>query len=184
MLMLPLALFAALALLFSFGLIHGDPSRLPSALVGREAPQTTLPPLAGMMRDGTAVPGLDPALFKGHISVVNVFASWCGPCRDEAPLLSELATDSRIQLIGINYKDTTDNALRFLSRFGNPYRVLGVDAQGRASIDWGVYGVPETFIVGPDGVIVHKLVGQVTPENIRDELKPVIDRIAQQGGPS
>jgi len=184
MLMLPLALFAALALLFWFGLMHGDPSRLPSALVGRPAPQTALPPLAGMTRDGAALPGLDPAMFKGHISVVNVFASWCGPCRDEAPLLTQVATDSRIQLIGINYKDSTDNARRFLTRFGNPYHVIGVDAQGRASIDWGVYGVPETFVVGTDGIIAYKLVGPITPENIDSELKAAIDRIAQQGDKS
>ncbi|MCL2716537.1 MAG: DsbE family thiol:disulfide interchange protein [Alphaproteobacteria bacterium] len=181
LLLLPLALFAALALLFALGLLHGDPSRLPSALVGRPAPQTALPPLAGIARDGIALPGLDPALFKGHVSVVNVWASWCGPCRDEVPLLNELATDRRIQLIGINYKDSAENARRFLSHFGNPYSVIGVDAQGRASIEWGVYGVPETFLVGADGVIAYKLVGQVTAENINGVLKAEIDKAVAKG---
>jgi len=110
--------------------------------------------------------GLAPAMFKGKVSVVNVWASWCVPCHDEAPLLTELGTDKRFQIIGINYKDAPDNARRFLGRYGNPFRIVGVDGNGRASIEWGVYGVPETFVVGREGTIVYKLVGPVTPDNV------------------
>jgi cytochrome c biogenesis protein CcmG/thiol:disulfide interchange protein DsbE len=176
LMVLPLILFAGLAVLFWLRLGDGDPSRIPSALIGRPAPQTTLPPLAGLTNDGAQVPGLDPAMLKGKVSVVNVWASWCVPCHDEAPLFTQLAGDKRLQLVGINYKDAPDNARRFLGRYGNPYAVVGVDGNGRAAIEWGVYGVPETFIVGRDGTIVYKLVGPVTPDNIGIVLKPEIDK--------
>jgi cytochrome c biogenesis protein CcmG, thiol:disulfide interchange protein DsbE len=173
---LPLLVFAALAVLFWLRLGSGDPSRIPSALIGRPAPQTALPPLQGLVADGAAVPGLDPTMFKGKVSIVNVWASWCVPCHDEAPLLTELAKDKRLQLIGINYKDAPDNARRFLGRYGNPFGIVGVDGNGRAAIEWGVYGVPETFVVGREGTIVYKLVGPVTPDNIDTVLKAEIDK--------
>jgi cytochrome c biogenesis protein CcmG, thiol:disulfide interchange protein DsbE len=173
---LPLIAFAALAALFWFRLGDGDPSKIPSALIGHPAPQTALPPLAGLVDSGTQVPGLDPAMFKGKVSVVNVWASWCIPCHDEAPLLTQLGRDKRLQLIGINYKDAPDNARRFLGRYGNPYGFVGVDGNGRAAIEWGVYGVPETFIVGREGTIVYKLVGPVTSDNIDTVLKVEIDK--------
>jgi cytochrome c biogenesis protein CcmG/thiol:disulfide interchange protein DsbE len=174
---LPLIVFAGLAALFLQQLRSGiDPSRIPSALIGHPAPQTTLPPLAGLTSDGAQVPGLDPALLKGKVSIVNIWASWCVPCHDEAPLFTELGKDKRLQMVGINYKDTADNARRFLGRYGNPFGVVGVDGNGRAAIEWGVYGVPETFIVGRDGTIVYKLVGPVTSENIGVVLKPEIDK--------
>ena len=154
----------------------GDPSKIPSALIGRPAPQTALPALEGLVSNGAPVPGLDPAVFKGKVSVVNVWASWCVPCHDEAPLLTELGQDKRLQLVGINYKDAPDNARRFLGRYGNPFGIVGVDGNGRAAIEWGVYGVPETFVVGRDGTIVYKLVGPVTPENIDSVLKVEIDK--------
>src|ERR1700682_209687 len=122
---LPLIAFAALAAIFWFRLGTGDPSRIPSALIGRPAPQTALPPLAGLADNGTPVPGLDPAVFKGKVSVVNVWASWCVPCHDEAPLLVKLGHDKRLQIVGINYKDAADNARRFLGRYGNPYAIVG-----------------------------------------------------------
>ncbi len=127
------------------------------------------------------VPGLDPATFKGKVSVVNVWASWCVPCHGEAPLLNELAKDRRLQFVGINYKDAPDNARRFLGRYGNPFDIVGADANGRASIEWGVYGVPETFVVGRDGTIAYKLVGAITPENIDAVLKPEIDKALKAG---
>jgi cytochrome c biogenesis protein CcmG/thiol:disulfide interchange protein DsbE len=173
---LPLLLFASLAGLFWLRLGSGDPSKIPSALIGRPAPQTALPPLQGLVADGAAVPGLDPATFKGKVSIVNVWASWCVPCHDEAPLLTELAKNKRLQLIGINYKDAPDNARRFLGRYGNPFGIVGVDGNGRAAIEWGVYGVPETFVVGREGTIVYKLVGPVTPDNIDTVLKAEIDK--------
>ena len=181
LLALPLIGFAGLAVLFGLRLEGGDPSRIPSALIGHPAPQTALPPLAGLISDGAPVPGLDTATFKGKISVVNVWASWCVPCHDEAPLLTELAKDKRLQLIGINYKDTPDNARRFLGRYGNPFGLVGTDANGRASIEWGVYGVPETFIVGRQGTILYKLVGPITPDNIEGVLKAQIDKAVKAG---
>ena len=178
---LPLLFFLGLAVLFWFRLGDGDPSRIPSALIGHPAPQTVLPPLAGLLADGVQVPGLDPAILKGRISLVNVWASWCVPCHDEAPLLTRLAKDKRLQLVGINYKDTPDNARRFLGRYGNPFDVVGVDGNGRAAIEWGVYGVPETFVVGREGTIVFKLVGPITPENIDRVLKAEIDKALKAG---
>ncbi|MBI3701544.1 MAG: DsbE family thiol:disulfide interchange protein [Afipia sp.] len=173
---LPLVAFAILAGLFWFRLGSGDPSRIPSALIGRPAPQTKLPPLDGLTVNGAQVEGLDPASFKGNVSVVNVWASWCVPCHDEAPLLVKLAQDKRIRVIGINYKDIADNARRFLGRYGNPFTAVGVDPNGRASIEWGVYGVPETFIVGRNGNIAYKLIGPVTEENIGGSLKTEIEK--------
>ena len=178
---LPLLGFAALAAIFWYRLGDSDPSRIPSALIGRPAPQTALPALDGLVDHGAQVPGLDPAVFKGKVSVVNVWASWCVPCHDEAPLLTTLGRDQRLQLVGINYKDTPDNARRFLGRYGNPFGIVGVDGNGRAAIEWGVYGVPETFVVGRDGIIAYKLVGPITPENIDSVLKVEIDKALKAG---
>jgi cytochrome c biogenesis protein CcmG/thiol:disulfide interchange protein DsbE len=179
--MMPLVAFATLAALFWFRLGSGDPSKIPSALIGRPAPQTALPPLQGLVNNGVEVPGLDPAVFKGKVSVVNVWASWCVPCHDEAPLLTALGKDKRLQIVGINYKDSPDNARRFLGRYGNPFGIVGVDGNGRGSIEWGVYGVPETFVVGRDGTIVYKLVGPVTPENIDAVLKVELEKALKAG---
>jgi len=176
LLALPLIAFLGLTVLFMLRLGSGDPSRIPSALIGHPAPQTALPALNGLLNDGAQVPGLDPAMFSGRVSVVNVWASWCAPCHEEAPLLNELAKDKRLQLVGIDYKDTPDNARRFLGRYGNPFGAVGVDGNGRAAIEWGVYGVPETFVVGRDGKIVYKLVGPITPDNIEGVLKAEIDK--------
>ena len=179
--LLPLAIFLSLAALFLFRLNAGDPSLIPSALIGRPAPQTNLPPVAGLERDGAPVPGLDPASFAGVVTVVNVWASWCVPCHDEAPLLLQLAKDSRLRLVGINYKDDADNARRFLGRYGDPFAAAGADQNGRAAIEWGVYGVPETFIVGRDARIAYKLVGPITEENLDTVLKPQIDKALAAG---
>ena len=173
-LLIPLAVFLGLAALFFIRLGAGDISRIPSALIGHPAPPTVLPGVAGLQRDGKPVPGLDAESFKGTVSVLNVWASWCVPCRDEAPLLLTLARDQRVRIIGINYKDTPDNARGFLARYGNPYAANGADSNGRASIEWGVYGVPETFIVGRDGTILFKLVGPITPQNLEQVIKPEI----------
>ena len=127
------------------------------------------------------MPGLDPAAFKGKVSIVNVWASWCVPCHDEAPLFVQLAKDKRLQVVGINYKDSPDNARRFLGRYGNPFGIVGVDANGRASIEWGVYGVPETFVVGREGTILYKMVGPVTPENIDSVLRVEIEKALKAG---
>jgi cytochrome c biogenesis protein CcmG, thiol:disulfide interchange protein DsbE len=179
--LVPLALFLALALLFLIRLSAGDPSIIPSALIGHPAPQINLPALAGLERDGAPVPGLDAASFKGNVSVVNVWASWCVPCHDEAPLLMQLARDPRVRLVGINYKDDPDNARRFLGRYGDPFAAAGTDQNGRAAIEWGVYGVPETFVVGRDGRIAYKLVGPITPDNYASTLLPQIEKALAPG---
>jgi cytochrome c biogenesis protein CcmG/thiol:disulfide interchange protein DsbE len=176
--LLPLVVFLALAALFFFRLGSGDPSRVPSALIGREAPTTDLPPLDGLTNDGAPIPGLTADTFKGKVSIVNVWASWCVPCHDEVPFLARLGQDKRIQLVGVNYKDQADNARRFLNRYGNPFAVVGADTNGRAAIDWGVYGVPETFVVGRDGRIAYKLIGPITAENYAGVLEPEIAKAA------
>jgi cytochrome c biogenesis protein CcmG/thiol:disulfide interchange protein DsbE len=177
----PLVVFLGLALLLLFRLGDGDASLIPSALIGHPAPQTALPPVTGLERDGAAIPGLDPASFKGGVTIVNVWASWCVPCRDEAPMLLQLAQDNRIRLVGINYKDEPDNARRFLGRYGNPYAAAGADVSGRAGIEWGVYGVPENFVIGRDARIAYKLVGPITPDNFDAVLKPQIDKALAAG---
>jgi cytochrome c biogenesis protein CcmG, thiol:disulfide interchange protein DsbE len=174
--LLPLLLFLAIAGLFLVRLGAGDPGRIPSALIGHPAPQTSLPPVAGLVRDGQPVPGLAAADFSGQVTLMNVWASWCIPCHDEAPLLMRLADDKRIRVVGINYKDQPDNARRFLGRYGNPYAASGADLNGRAAIEWGVYGVPENFIVGRDGKIAYKLVGPITAENLEQVVKPEIEK--------
>jgi cytochrome c biogenesis protein CcmG, thiol:disulfide interchange protein DsbE len=180
--LIPLALFLGLAALFMIRLGAGDPSAIPSALIGHPAPQTPLPALAGLARDGAPVPGLDPAAFAGQVSILNVWASWCVPCHDEAPLLVQLAQDKRIRVVGINYKDQADNARRFLGRYGDPFAANGADESGRAAIEWGVYGVPETFVVGRDARIAYKLIGPITTDNLDAVLKPEIEKAIAAGG--
>lgn len=178
-LFLPLAFFLALAMVFLARLLSGgDPSTIPSVLVGKPAPEFNLPPLEGLDRDGAPVPGLASDDLRGEVSVVNVFASWCGPCRQEHPLLEELARDPRIRVLGINYKDVPGNALSFLDDLGNPYQAVGVDTRGRTAIDWGVYGVPETFLVDRDGIIREKFVGPLTPQSVAEVLNPAIEELA------
>ncbi|WP_420960344.1 DsbE family thiol:disulfide interchange protein [Brucella sp. IR073] len=175
--LLPLAIFLALAAVFTVQLLSGkDESVIPSVLIGKPAPDMTLPPLEGLAKDGKPLAGLDPASFAGQVTLVNVWASWCVPCRVEHPLLMALAKDNRIRLVGLNYKDKPENARSFLTQLGNPFSAVGTDTTGRAAIDWGVYGVPETFLVGRDGKIVYKHVGPFDPASIRDELMPVIEK--------
>jgi cytochrome c biogenesis protein CcmG/thiol:disulfide interchange protein DsbE len=173
--LLPLVIFIALAALFFFRL-GSDPARIPSALIGRPVPAADLPAIDGLARDGVPVPGINAADFKGSVTLVNVWASWCVPCHDEVPYLERLAQDKRLRLVGINYKDQADNARRFLGRYGNPFTAVGADANGRAAIDWGVYGVPETFVVGRDGRIAYKLVGPINAGNFETQLKPAIEK--------
>jgi cytochrome c biogenesis protein CcmG/thiol:disulfide interchange protein DsbE len=174
--LLPLLVFIGIAVLFYVGLHEGDPSLLPSALIGKPMPKTDLPPVEGLLRDGKPVPGLTDATFKGHVTLVNVWASWCVPCHDEVPFLERLSHDRRFQLVGINYKDAPADARRFLGRYGDPYVAAGADRSGRESINWGVYGVPETFVVDRDGIITYKLVGPIGARNLQDVLMPAIDK--------
>jgi cytochrome c biogenesis protein CcmG, thiol:disulfide interchange protein DsbE len=169
--MLPVIIFGALALVFLVRLYGGDPSVVPSVLINKPAPEFALAPLEGLRGDSGQLPGLTRAdLVAGEgdprVSIVNVWASWCVPCRDEHPVLMELAKDERLRVFGINYKDRPENARRFLGALGNPYHAVGVDENGRSAIDWGVYGVPETFIVDRNGVIRHKHIGPILPHQM------------------
>jgi cytochrome c biogenesis protein CcmG/thiol:disulfide interchange protein DsbE len=175
----PLAIFLAVAIMFQFALKSGDPSKLPSALIGKPVPATEFPALDGLTRETGAVPGFTAAdLAKNNVTVVNFWASWCAPCLDEHPLLVELAKEPGLKLVGVNYKDDTDNARRFLGRYGNPFAALGVDQKGRGAIEWGVYGMPETFVIDGKGRIAYKHVGPLTPKSIVEKILPAV-RAAQ-----
>jgi cytochrome c biogenesis protein CcmG, thiol:disulfide interchange protein DsbE len=168
---IPVVAFAGLALLFWRGL-SGTPNEIPSALIGKPVPEFTLPAIAGM-----GVPSFDSAeLRKGQVTVVNVWASWCVPCRDEHPLLSELSTRGDIKVYGINYKDDPENARRFLGTLGQPFAAIGADESGRVSVDWGVYGVPETYVVDGAGLIRHKWIGPLTPEALKGAFAAEIEK--------
>jgi len=173
---LPLLIFAVLAGLFWYALQGGDPSRLPSALIGKPVPDFTLPPIAGLSADGKDVPGFASAdLAQGEPTIVNMFASWCVECQVEHPLLLALAEQQpRIRLYGIDYKDDQASARRFLGRYGNPYSHVGADASGRTAIDFGVYGVPETYVITGDGKIAYRHVGPLTESAIRDKILPLL----------
>ena len=184
---LPAILFAALAGLFLYQLESGaDPHKLPSALVGKPVPDFALPALAGASRDGAAVPGFGSIDLKrpGRVTVVNVWASWCVPCRQEHPILSLIEKDPRVRLVGLNYKDQPENARRFLAALGNPYAAIGADENGRVGIDWGVYGVPETFVVDAGGTITHKFVGPLSETSLREVLMPEIDKALKRSTPA
>ncbi|ESW66303.1 MULTISPECIES: DsbE family thiol:disulfide interchange protein [unclassified Mesorhizobium] len=170
--LLPLLVFLGLAGLFLSQLLSGrDEAAVPSALIGLPAPQTNLPAL-----EGSNLPGLDSKAFAGKVTLVNVFASWCAPCREEHPVLLQLSQDKRFVMAALNYKDQAQNARRFLGDLGNPFQAIGVDEAGRTAIDWGVYGVPETFVIGKDGKIAYKHVGPLTGESARDVLLPQIEK--------
>lgn len=171
----PLFAFLALAGLFAYQLyaIGQNPdrnSRIPSALINKPVPEFSLPQL-----DGVAGDGLNSDVLASGLHVVNVWASWCVPCRQEHPVLMELAKDGRFQMAGLNYKDVAENARRFLGSLGNPYQRVGADPNGRSGIDWGVYGVPETFIV-KDGVIVYKFIGPLSDSTVKSQFLPAIER--------
>lgn len=172
---LPLGLFMVLAAVFLFMLLADrNTSTVPSALIGQAAPATDLPPL-----DPTLSVGLKSENFAGNVTVVNIWASWCGPCRQEHPVLMDLARDNRFVVAGLNYKDDPANAKGFLAELGDPYRVIGADRNGRTAIDWGVYGVPETFLVDRKGIIRFKHVGPLTADTVRTLLMPEIEKALQ-----
>ncbi|GES53342.1 cytochrome c biogenesis protein CcmG/thiol:disulfide interchange protein DsbE [Rhizobium sp. ERR 1071] len=180
--LIPLIVFACIA--FAVGKVmydqevHGtDISAIPSALIGTKAPKLALAPL-----EGSNLPALTDDAIKGKLTLVNVFASWCIPCRDEHPVLKELARSGQLNIVAINYKDTSENALRFLGELGNPYNAIGIDPNGSAAIDWGVYGIPESYLVSPDGTILYKQVGPFTPTSLKEGLYPAIAKA--QGKPA
>ncbi len=172
---LPLAAFVVLAALFYVRLGAGDSSRIPSPLIGKQVPAFSLPPLEGV---GTQQAFSDGDLRLGKVTLVNVFASWCVPCRDEHPYLVLLSRDGDlrtkgVRIVGLAYKDEPSNSRKFLGEMGNPYGQVGVDRSGRVGIDWGVYGVPETFVVRGDGTIAYKFIGPLSEEGLQT-LRPEI----------
>lgn len=171
----PLLVVGVLGVLFAMGLRSGDPSRLPSALLGKPAPTFTLPPVAEVTANGRPVPGFSTVdLATGEPTVVTVWASWCPPCVQEQPTLVEFKAKHKVRLFGINYKDDPAKAKQFLVRLGNPFDAIGADRSGRVGIDWGVYGVPETYVVDGKGQIVYKLVGPVTSDALTRNILPAI----------
>jgi cytochrome c biogenesis protein CcmG/thiol:disulfide interchange protein DsbE len=174
---LPFLIFAVLAGLFWYALHGDDPSLLPSPLIGKTVPDFTLAALAGLSAEGKDVPGFASAdLAQGEPTIVNVFASWCVECLVEHPLLLALAEQPGIRLYGIDYKDDPVSARRFLGRYGNPYRRVGADRSGRVAIDFGVYGVPETYVVTGEGKIAYRHVGPLTEQAIRDRILPLLQK--------
>jgi len=175
--LIPLLLFAGLAGIFMQQLLSGaDTSVIPSALIDKPAPTLKLTPLEGAVRAGKPVPALTTDAIRGKLTLVNVWASWCIPCRQEHPIILGLSQDPRINVVGINYKDRNDAALGFLGELGNPFSAIGIDPKGAAAIDWGVYGIPESFLVSADGVILYKHVGPFDDDSVQNELLPAIDK--------
>jgi cytochrome c biogenesis protein CcmG/thiol:disulfide interchange protein DsbE len=178
---LPVAAFGVLAVVFGIALLEGDPSRVPSALIGKKAPEFELAPVPDLKDGGKEIPGLSTAdLRAGKVSVVNVWASWCGPCRLEHPFLMQLAAMGTVSVTGINYKDAPENARRFLGLHGNPYSIVGADTIGRTAVDWGVYGVPETFIIDGKGVVRYKHVGPISEKDLNTAILPAIEAARTQ----
>jgi cytochrome c biogenesis protein CcmG/thiol:disulfide interchange protein DsbE len=167
----PALVFLAIAVMFFVGLGR-DPQIVPSALIGKPVPRFALPPLL------ESKPGLESADLSGRVVLVNLFASWCLPCREEHPLLNRLAAQG-VTLYGIDYKDKPDAARGWLENLGDPYQRIGADRDGRAAIDWGVYGVPETFVVDAAGTIQYKQVGPLTPDAINDKILPLLHRLSK-----
>lgn len=171
---LPAVMFALIAGFFGWALLSDrDPSTLPSQLIDKPPPAMTLAPLL----DG--VPGLDTSQLKGQVVLVNIFASWCPPCQVEHPVLLRLSKEKKATIYGINYKDKPEDAKAWLARLGNPYQRLGVDANGRAAIDWGSYGVPETYVIDRNGRVRYRQVGPITDQVWHDTVGPIVERLSK-----
>jgi cytochrome c biogenesis protein CcmG/thiol:disulfide interchange protein DsbE len=167
---IPLLVFFVMAVFLGIGLTM-NPRNIPSPLIGKPVPEFTLPPVKGRTQ------GLATADLRGQVSIVNVFASWCVACREEHPLLMELGEKGVVPIHGLNYKDKPDDAQAWLDQLGDPYTRTGADISGRVAIDWGVYGVPETFVVDREGRIAYKHIGAMTPEVLRDKIMPLITQL-------
>lgn len=169
----PLLAFVGLAAVLAWGLTV-DPKVLPSALVGKRVPDFVLPPVKGRTI------GLSSSDLSGEVSLVNVFASWCTACRAEHPLFMQLKAAGVVAVHGLNYKDPPDNAATWLDTLGDPYTRTGADRDGRVAIDWGVYGVPETFVITPDGRVAHKHIGPLTDRDLATTILPLVERLRKQ----
>ena len=175
----PLIVFTLLAIAFAYSLTTGDPSKLPSALIGKPVPETAFAPLKGLRVNGTQMAGFSSDDLKradNDVTVVNFWASWCRPCVEEHPFLIELVKRTGAPLYGINYKDEAPAARRFIGRYGNPYARVGVDPLGRNAIEWGVYGMPETFVVDAEGRIAYKHVGPISQDSLENQMIPAIEK--------
>ena len=171
--LIPLAAFVAVAIWFAFGLTR-DPSKVPSALLDRPIPEFALPAVPGI-----SAPGLAAETIRGKVAMVNVFASWCVPCKVEHPILMRLAAEKRVPIYGINWKDKGADAARWLGELGNPYAAIGHDESGRVGIEWGVYGAPETFIIDREGRVRYKYVGPITPAVLQETILPLIAELGR-----
>ena len=170
---LPLLCLAALVVLFWRGLDPArDPSSLPSVLIGKKIADVTLPGLGGR-------PGINTAEFSGGVTVLNFFASWCAPCRAEHPLIQELAAMPGIRVVGITFKDAPADSEKYLAELGDPYAAIGVDESGRAGMEFGLTGVPETYVIDRDGIIRYRLAQPLDPGRLKDELKPLLLELTQ-----
>src|SRR5690606_17440110 len=170
----PVVVFAVLAIALGWGLTR-NPQEIPSALIGKTVPEFALPPVQGRTL------GLAAADLRGEVSLVNVFASWCTACRYEHPLFMEIAERGVVPLHGLNYKDRPADAAAWLDELGDPYTRTGADRDGRVAIEWGVYGVPETYVVGADGRIAYKQIGPVTRDVLEDTILPLVERLRAAG---
>ncbi len=170
--LIPLFVFVALTVLFAVGL-GLDPRLVPSPLIGKPVPQFDLPPVKGRPPGS----GLATRDLKGEVALVNVFASWCTACREEHPLLMRMARDKVVPIHGLNYKDRPEDAERWLAQLGDPYHRVGADLNGRVAIDWGVYGVPETFVIDREGRIAYKQIGALTPKALEETILPLIEKL-------
>lgn len=175
--LLPVVSFVVLAVAMGWGLTR-NPQDLPSALVGRPVPDFSLAPVKGRTL------GLSSADLQGHVSLVNVFASWCVPCRVEHPILMRLSEQGFVPIYGLNYKDRPEDAQRWLNALGDPYDRTGADLDGRVAIDWGVYGIPETFVIDIDGTIAYKHIGPFTQAIMDDTIVPLIRELQTRGEPA
>ena len=168
--LLPVAVFVMVAVGLAVGLTR-NPQEIPSVLIGKPVPAFALPPVQGRTL------GLSSVDLKGEVSLVNVFASWCTACRYEHPLFMRLKEEGVVPIHGLNYKDRPEDAAKWLDTLGDPYTRTGADRDGRVAIDWGVYGVPETFVISKDGVIVHKHIGPVSADDLEKTILPLIERL-------
>ena len=168
--LVPLAVFAAIAVLLAVGLTL-NPREIPSPLIGKPVPQFELPPVQGRTL------GLQTSDLKSEVSIVNVFASWCVACKEEHPVFMQMQRERLVPIHGLNYKDRPEDAQKWLDDMGDPYARTGADINGRVAIDWGVYGVPETFVIDREGRIAYKHIGAVTPKLLDETLRPLIARL-------
>ncbi|KGB81426.1 thiol:disulfide interchange protein [Rhodovulum sp. NI22] len=164
---LPPLIFAALAGLFLYGMVREDPDALPSTRIGQQAPAMTVTPL------GDSAPFTDADLQAPGVKLVNFWASWCGPCRAEHPILERLSNEG-VTIYGINYKDEPEKALRFLEELGDPYAAIVADGTGRTALEWGVYGVPETFVIDGSGKVILRFAGPMTTQVLEKTIRPAM----------